>query len=75
MNSSLCQWLQLCGKELVAGKDGQEILGNSFHKGLKYNKDSGDGVANSQIFTNILGAPSYRASKVVPDWQQPRPLH
>ena len=46
VNSSLCQWLQLCCKELVAGEDGQEILSNSFHKGLKYIKGR---VANSQV--------------------------
>ena len=38
MDGSLCQWLQLHGKELGAGEDGEEILGNSFHEGLKYSK-------------------------------------
>ena len=38
MNGSLCKGLQLCGEELGAGEDGQEILCNSFHKGLKCNK-------------------------------------
>ena len=35
MDGSLCQWLQLHGKELGAGEDGEEILGNSFHKSLE----------------------------------------
>ena len=51
MDGSLCQWLQLHGKELGAGEDGEEILGNSFHKGLKCNKGDYGRVKYSQLHT------------------------